>query len=101
MLEVVHEVFRLCRKNPHGEPILRQAHGEGGMCRPFGKLRMSGDKLEQGLSKVPGQSWLNLGRLIPNPWQYAACDAEKGFVTWQMVDYITGQIVGKFCNGGT
>ena len=62
----------------------------------FGKLRMSGDKLEQGLSKVPGQSWLNLGRFIPNSWQYAACYAEKGFVTWQMVDYITGQIVGKF-----
>ena len=30
MLEVVHEVCRLCRKNPHGEPILRQAHGEWG-----------------------------------------------------------------------
>ena len=72
----------------------------GGMYRPFGKLRMSGDKLEQGLSKVPGQSWLNPSCLIPNPWQYAACYAEKGFVTWQMVDYITGQIVGKFCNGG-
>ena len=68
----------------------------GGMCRPFGKLRMSGDKLEQGLSIVAGQSWLNLGCLIPNPWQYAACDAEKGFVTRQMVDYIAGQIVGKF-----
>ena len=62
----------------------------GGMCRSFGKLRMSGDKLEQGLSIVPGQSWLNLGRFIPNSWQYAACDAEQGFVTRQMVDYITG-----------
>ena len=62
----------------------------GGMYRPFGKLMVSGDKLEQGLSIVPGQSWLNPGCLIPNSWQYAACDAEKGFVTRQMVDYITG-----------
>ena len=96
MLEVVHEVCRLCRENPHPEPILRQAHGEWVYDRPFGKLRMSGDKLEQGLSIVPGQSWLNPVRLIPNSWQYAACYAEKGFVTRQMVDYITGQIVGKF-----